>query len=61
MACGDTLKDTLQYLAIAWTPLSLSMPLSVAEHGDKAVRPFLWGLLPRRVMTPARSGASVTA
>jgi serine/threonine-protein kinase HipA len=27
-------------------PLSLSMPLSVAEHGDKSVRPFLWGLLP---------------
>lgn len=27
-------------------PLSLSMPLSVAEHDDKAVRPFMWGLLP---------------
>jgi len=27
-------------------PLSISMPLSVAEHDDKAIRPFLWGLLP---------------
>ncbi len=27
-------------------PLSISMPLSVADHDDKAVRPFLWGLLP---------------
>lgn len=28
------------------TPLSLSMPLSKASHGDDVVRPFLWGLLP---------------
>ncbi len=27
-------------------PLSISMPLSVAEHDDKVIRPFLWGLLP---------------
>jgi serine/threonine-protein kinase HipA len=27
-------------------PLSLSMPLAIAEHGHKAVEPFLWGLLP---------------
>ena len=27
-------------------PLSLSMPLSVAEHGNQATRAFLWGLLP---------------
>lgn len=27
-------------------PLSLSMPLTLAEHDDKALRPFLWGLLP---------------
>ncbi len=27
-------------------PLSISMPLSVAEHDDKAIRPFMWGLLP---------------
>ncbi|MEZ5844451.1 MAG: type II toxin-antitoxin system HipA family toxin [Hyphomicrobiaceae bacterium] len=27
-------------------PLSLSMPLAVAEHDDKAIRPFMWGLLP---------------
>jgi serine/threonine-protein kinase HipA len=32
--------------APAAIPLSISMPLSVAEHGDKAIRPFLWGLLP---------------
>jgi serine/threonine-protein kinase HipA len=28
------------------TPLSLSMPLSQRQHGDRVVRPFLWGLLP---------------
>jgi serine/threonine-protein kinase HipA len=28
------------------TPLSLSMPLAVQEHGDEVVRAFLWGLLP---------------
>lgn len=27
-------------------PLSLSMPLTAAEHGHKAVEAFLWGLLP---------------
>ena len=27
-------------------PLSLSMSLSAAEHGDRAIRAFLWGLLP---------------
>jgi serine/threonine-protein kinase HipA len=27
-------------------PLSLSMPLSLAEHDDKAIAPFMWGLLP---------------
>ncbi|MDD2708540.1 MAG: type II toxin-antitoxin system HipA family toxin [Verrucomicrobiae bacterium] len=27
-------------------PLSLSMPLTAAEHGHKVVDPFLWGLLP---------------
>ncbi|HEX6499518.1 MAG TPA: HipA N-terminal domain-containing protein [Micromonosporaceae bacterium] len=27
------------------TPLSLSMPLSVASHADPVVRAFLWGLL----------------
>jgi serine/threonine-protein kinase HipA len=30
----------------AAVPLSISMPLSIPEHGDKAVRPFMWGLLP---------------
>jgi len=28
------------------TPLSLSLPLAQREHGDGAVRTFLWGLLP---------------
>lgn len=27
-------------------PLSISMPLSINEHDDKAVRPYMWGLLP---------------
>ncbi len=27
-------------------PLSLSMPLSAAQHGHSVVSPFLWGLLP---------------
>ena len=27
-------------------PLSLSMPLTAAEHGDRAIRSYLWGLLP---------------
>lgn len=27
-------------------PLSLSMPLTVAAHDDKAIRAFMWGLLP---------------
>lgn len=27
-------------------PLSIAMPLTAAEHGDKVVDPFLWGLLP---------------
>ncbi|RKQ91626.1 serine/threonine-protein kinase HipA [Solirubrobacter pauli] len=28
------------------TPLSLSMPLALGEHGDAVVTPWLWGLLP---------------
>src|SRR5690348_7264249 len=27
-------------------PLSLSMPLALAQHGNAQVDPFLWGLLP---------------
>src|SRR5512132_1051475 len=27
-------------------PLSLSMPLSIEEHGHRATSAFLWGLLP---------------
>jgi serine/threonine-protein kinase HipA len=37
-------------------PLSLSMPLSLGEHDDKAVRPFLWGLLPDSDDTLAQWG-----
>ena len=42
--------------APAAVPLSVSMPLSVAEHDDKAVRPFLWGLLPDNDDTLANWG-----
>jgi serine/threonine-protein kinase HipA len=28
------------------TPLSLSMPVQVASHPDRVVKPWLWGLLP---------------
>ena len=48
-------EDAYRKLATA-VPLSLSMPLSVAEHGDKAVRPFLWGLLPESDDTLAQWG-----
>lgn len=27
-------------------PLSLSMPLTSSEHGDRVTRAYLWGLLP---------------
>ncbi len=37
-------------------PMSLSTPLDVADHGDKAVRPFLWGLLPDSDATLNRWG-----
>lgn len=37
-------------------PLSLSMPLSVAEHADKAVAPYMWGLLPDNDDTLASLG-----
>lgn len=32
-------------------PLSLSMPLAIAKHGDDAVRPYMTGLLPDREAT----------
>jgi serine/threonine-protein kinase HipA len=50
-----TYEDAYRKLATA-VPLSLSMPLSAAEHGDKAVRPFLWGLLPESDDTLAQWG-----
>ena len=37
-------------------PLSLSMPLAVGEHGDKAVTPYMWGLLPDNDDTLASLG-----
>jgi serine/threonine-protein kinase HipA len=37
-------------------PLSLSMPLTAAEHGPDAVEAFLWGLLPDNEMVLQRWG-----
>jgi serine/threonine-protein kinase HipA len=37
-------------------PLSISMPLARAEHDDKSIRPFLWGLLPENDDTLANWG-----
>lgn len=37
-------------------PLSLSMPLARAEHDDKSIRPFMWGLLPESDDTLANWG-----
>lgn len=37
-------------------PLSLSMPLTAAEHRHEAVEPFLWGLLPDNEGVLARWG-----
>jgi serine/threonine-protein kinase HipA len=31
-------------------PLSISMPLALAEHGNAKIYPFLWGLLPDNEM-----------
>src|SRR5260370_33303349 len=31
-------------------PLSISMPLALAEHGHAKIDPFLWGLLPATEM-----------
>ena len=50
-----TYDDAYRKLGTA-VPLSLSMALSVGEHGDKAVRPFLWGLLPESDDTLAQWG-----
>ena len=36
------------------TPLSVSMPLPVPEHGDDVVSPWLWGLLPDNADVLAR-------
>lgn len=37
-------------------PLSISMPLAAAEHGDGVVSAFLWGLLPDNERTLAHYG-----
>jgi serine/threonine-protein kinase HipA len=37
-------------------PLSLSMPLGLAEHGHGKIEPFLWGLLPDSEVVLARWG-----
>ncbi|KAB2910731.1 MAG: type II toxin-antitoxin system HipA family toxin [Hyphomicrobiaceae bacterium] len=37
-------------------PLSLSMPLARAEHDDRSIRPFMWGLLPENDDTLASWG-----
>ena len=36
--------------AAAAYPLSISMPLALAEHGNAKIYPFLWGLLPDNEM-----------
>src|SRR5260370_27736213 len=35
-------------------PLSLSMPLGLADHGHGKIDPFLWGLLPDNELVLAR-------
>ncbi len=40
----------------AGTPLSVSMPLAVAHHGDARVTPWLWGILPENADVLARWG-----
>ena len=37
--------ETYQALPAA-TPLSVSMPVQVGSHPDRAITPWLWGLLP---------------
>lgn len=37
-------------------PLSLSMPLTNPQHGDDAIRPYMWGLLPDSEATLAAWG-----
>jgi serine/threonine-protein kinase HipA len=37
-------------------PLSLSMSLTTAQHGDDAIRPYMWGLLPDSEATLAAWG-----
>jgi len=44
-----TYKETWRAAADAY-PLSISMPLALAEHGNAKIDPFLWGLLPDNEM-----------
>jgi serine/threonine-protein kinase HipA len=58
---GRTGRVSLTYVE-AWRatpgafPLSLSMPLALAEHGPSVVDPFLWGLLPDNELILSRWG-----
>jgi serine/threonine-protein kinase HipA len=44
-----TYKEAWRTAADAY-PLSISMPLALAEHGDAKTDPYLWGLLPDNEM-----------
>src|SRR5208283_4308311 len=44
-----TYKEAWRTAADAY-PLSISMPLALAEHGDAKIDSYLWGLLPDNEM-----------
>ena len=47
VTCGDNGKLSFSYDdCYAGAPLSLSMPVSNRVFSDRAIRPYLWGLLP---------------
>lgn len=63
---GQVLKDLRGRLTFRYSdewrtlrsayPLSLSMPLAIAEHGHDRIETFLWGLLPDNVLVLERWG-----
>jgi serine/threonine-protein kinase HipA len=63
---GEIRKDKRARLTLAYDadwrqtpdayPLSLSMPLVVAEHAHARIEPWLWGLLPDNEAILARWG-----
>lgn len=61
--CGSLSQASTGALAFRYdsgyhgVPLSLSMPVSLAEYGDRVVRPYLMGLLPDEEATRAAIGA----